>query len=333
MVQTLRRSHTRCTSGRRQISPDFSSGLYFTVRRLTCSSIRANFVCSVLGIVVVLFFQCMTALLNPVNRAWGGIKWPLVAHTAAMFSFATIYTAMNLNLQSIAYIDNREFPGEKMVLPGPLGYQFLIYSKAISVVPNLMYMLNNWLADGLLVSFVSNSVAQVSNVGRPSSSTVATLSMLGTAGSLPSHASCISLLWVRTRVLRKLTVAFWANVVNSVMGIMVVYYQASQPDTSSWSSIALNFNYPYFSIALSLNLLLTLMVVARLAIHSKNVRNVTGQPAGAIRLCITILIESCALYAASFMLFIGPWGAQSRVAQIFYPMLSETQVRAVSAFS
>ena len=111
----------------------------------------------------------MGALLNPVNRAWGGIKWPLVVHTVAMFSFVTIYTAMNLNLQSISYIDNREFPGGGLLFSGPLGYQSHIYSKAMSVVPNAMFLLNNWLADGLLASSVSNSVVQAFNAGRFSS--------------------------------------------------------------------------------------------------------------------------------------------------------------------
>ena len=54
-----------------------------------------------LGIIIVLFFQCMSALLDPVNRTKGEINWKFMAHTAAMFSFATIYIAMNLNIQSI----------------------------------------------------------------------------------------------------------------------------------------------------------------------------------------------------------------------------------------
>lgn len=104
----------------------------------------------------------MSALFNPVNRA-KGIKWALVAHTIAMFSFVTVYTATGLDLQSISYIDNREFPGIDGVLsPGPLGYQFLIYSNIINVVPTLMFQFNNWLADGLLVNPISNSIAQVS---------------------------------------------------------------------------------------------------------------------------------------------------------------------------
>ena len=94
---------------------------------------------------------------------------------------------MNLDIQSVSYIDNREFPGNDALPPGPLGYQYLIYSKAISIVPNLMFLLNNWLADGLLVSFAFTWVPRVAHVSLPYSSIVATLSIQGTIGSLPSH--------------------------------------------------------------------------------------------------------------------------------------------------
>lgn len=148
------------------------------VRRPICPPllVRLTFTAVNLGVVIVLFFQCMGALFSPVNRA-KGIKWGLVVHSAAMFLFVTVYTATGLDLQSISYINNREFPGIDGVLsPGPLGYQFLIYSNVINVIPTLMFQFNNWLADGLLVSHVSNSIAHVSNVCSPSS-TVAMLFM------------------------------------------------------------------------------------------------------------------------------------------------------------
>ena len=100
----------------------------------------------------------MGVLLSPAYRARKGVRWGLVAYTAVSFSFVTIFTALNLDVQSISYIDNREFPGSDTLPPGPLGYQYLIYSKSISVVANLMFLLNNWLADGLLVSSASSSV-------------------------------------------------------------------------------------------------------------------------------------------------------------------------------
>ena len=125
------------------------------------------------GIVVVLFFQCMAALLVPVRPADGGTKWTLVAHTVAMFSFVTIYTATELNIQSLSYIDNREFPGiDGSLPPGPIGYQYLTYFEAANVIRNLTFILNNWLADALLVRPAPNSIPRVSDVTHSSSSIV-----------------------------------------------------------------------------------------------------------------------------------------------------------------
>lgn len=129
----------------------------------------------VLGIVVVLFFRCMSALLNTASGPRGKIRWGLVAHTTAMFSFVTVYTATTLDTQSISYIDNRQFPGADGWSPGPLGYQFFIYSKPITVVPSTMSVFNQWLADGLLASPVPYPIVQAADIGRSSSSIAVTL--------------------------------------------------------------------------------------------------------------------------------------------------------------
>ena len=117
----------------------------------------------------MLFFKCMIALFNPVYRRGQGVKWGLVAFTLVMFSVVTVHTATDLNLLSVSYIDNREFPGVKGVLsPGPPGYRETVYFKAINIIPNLTFPLNNWLADGLLVSPMSRSLAQLYNASSPS---------------------------------------------------------------------------------------------------------------------------------------------------------------------
>ena len=116
----------------------------------------------------------MGALFNPTNPTGRGIKRLLVAHTMAMFSFVTVFTALNLNFLSISYIDNREFPGIlNGVPPGPIGYQYYLYNNATGIISTMMFLLNNWLADGLLVGPMSSLVAQVSNGGCYSSSIVA----------------------------------------------------------------------------------------------------------------------------------------------------------------
>ena len=269
----------------------------------------------------------MSVLLSSAYRTRRGARWGLVAYTAISFSFVTIFTAANLDIQSISYIDNREFPGTDQQPPGPLGYQYLIYSAPLSIVGNLMFVLNNWLADGLLASSAYYSIFGPPITNNFCSSIVATFFTPGDSGSSPSQLWCTSPLWVRFSC--NLTATPTAHIIDTAMGIMLIY-QTSQPDSSIWNTVAINFGIPYFSISLSLNIILTLLIVARLGMHSKNIRSAMGAPAGASGLyetIITVLIESCALYAVTSLLFVAPWGAKSHVADIFLPILAEIQVR------
>jgi hypothetical protein len=97
----------------------------------------------------------MSALLGPIGSKWQGIKWSLVAYTVVMFAIVTLSTAVGLDLQSVSYVDNREFPGVDGELPpGPAGYQNFIILEAVSTIPSITFFLNNWLADGFLVNCV-----------------------------------------------------------------------------------------------------------------------------------------------------------------------------------
>ena len=126
------------------------------------------------GIVIVLFLQCMGALLNPINRTRGGTKFGLMTYTVTMFSLATIITALQHYIQSVSYVDYRDFPGVSNPMgSGPAGYILSISTKAIQVVPTVIFTINFWLADGLLVSSVPNAAAHAIIVDCSSSSIVA----------------------------------------------------------------------------------------------------------------------------------------------------------------
>ena len=111
------------------------------------------------------------------------------------------------------------------------------------------------------------------------------------------------------------------------MGVLATYFQASQKYTDS-----INFGIPYFSVSLSLNILLTLMIVLRLVLRGRDVRDAMGPLVGHnkfYKAIITILVESCALYAVSSLLNIGPWCTNNPVQFAFFPILVQTQVRVV----
>ena len=150
--------------------------------------------------------------------------------------------------------------------------------------------------------------------------------MARTSGSLPSPASCTSVLWVRIRIIYKRAVTFRANVDDVVMGIMLIYAN-SELAINTWSGLA------YLSISFSLNILLTLMIIFRLILHARNTRAALGISGigGLSKTIITMLIESCALYAVSTLLVLGPLGAddhRSPIMTFFLHILSQTQVRA-----
>ena len=112
-----------------------------------------------LGIAVTVFFRCMCVLLSPANPIKRGIKCALVVHTVALFLFLTIPVGIDLNYLSISYINDREFPGDDEQPPGPFGYGDTLHDKATFAVFSLMFPLNQWLADGLLVGPAQNPVA------------------------------------------------------------------------------------------------------------------------------------------------------------------------------
>ena len=109
----------------------------------------------------------MTALVDPANNIKKNVKWGLAAHTVAMFLFLSIPAAIALYTASMEWIDNRNFPGTDELPPGPVGYDTTLNFDTRAAIFDVMFPLNQWLADGLLVSLAPNSVAWMSNSVRP----------------------------------------------------------------------------------------------------------------------------------------------------------------------
>ena len=166
-----------------------------------------------------------------------------------------------------------------------------------------------------------HSFIQVSNTSSSPSSIVAILSIPKTSGPSPSLVSCTSVLWVRIYVHREMAAALKANVDNIAIGILYIY-QNGQPGYA-WSAI------PYFSISLSLNIILTLMIVIRLTLHARGVRTAMGGTGsgGLCKAIVTMFIESCAMYSVISVLVLAMIGVGSSVLNIFMLILAQTQVR------
>lgn len=108
------------------------------------------------------------------------------------------------------------------------------------------------------------------------------------------------------------------------MGILTICPTGERVISNLWSG-----TLAYFLISFSLNILLTIMIVVRLALHSRDIHATLGVPGGISRFykaIITMLIESSALFAGSSLLVIGLMAARSPAANLFFPTLCETQV-------
>ena len=103
------------------------------------------------------------------------------------------------------------------------------------------------------------------------------------------------------------------------MGTAWIYHKAHIIGRKGWS------HNPYFSLSLSLNVILTLMLTAGIVLKSRPSR---AAGIDRYRAIVVMLVESCALYAVSSLLVIGPWAAGNNIALLFLAVLGETQVRA-----
>lgn len=155
-IQTLQRSHTTCTLRGRPILPEFSLARFSMVctrylHLLVRLTTQIPPVPLILGMLIVLFFQCVAALLNPEPCGRGYQVGTRILHCGHVL--VRDRTQRNTaNSRSSSYIDNREFRGvEGFLPPGPFGYLLFTWSRATTIATSPMFLLNYWLADGFLV--------------------------------------------------------------------------------------------------------------------------------------------------------------------------------------
>ena len=121
----------------------------------------------------------------------------------------------------------------------------------------------------------------------------------------------------------------FVNCTNTAMSIVYAYQMFKQGSYYTDFAPFFSFGTPFYSISLSLCVLLMLMIVARFALHSRDIQNEMGSLGGGselYRAICTIFIESYAVYVITFALFLGTWAANSYLLFFFFKILAETQV-------
>jgi succinate-acetate transporter protein len=117
------------------------------------------------------------------------------------------------------------------------------------------------------------------------------------------------------------------------MGILVLF-ETNLPASNLWTALSVKFTLSYFSLSLSLNVLLTFLIVIRLLLHRQRTRKHLGAKHATHYTSIAaMLVESSALYSAFSLIFIVSYARNSPVQNLFLPVLAEVQVNIFSKCS
>ncbi|KAL1736337.1 hypothetical protein FB107DRAFT_221861 [Schizophyllum commune] len=122
-----------------------------------------------------------------------------------------------------------------------------------------------------------------------------------------------------------LTVPICMYITSFVLGILWLK-QVGTADQSPWDSSGINFTIPYYSMSLALNILVTLLIVARLMLYRRRVRSALGSTHGMHYTSLAaMVVESAGIYSAYSLLFLVPFAMNHPLAQLFLQGLSPVQ--------
>lgn len=109
--------------------------------------------------------------------------------------------------------------------------------------------------------------------------------------------------------------------------VAVVFAIETASPEGLFSQTTTNFALPYFAISLSLNIILTLLIVGRMWFYQREGRAVFGQSYGKHYASISAMfIESAALYAICSILLLATYAIQHPINQIWFGLSPSVQM-------
>jgi len=112
--------------------------------------------------------------------------------------------------------------------------------------------------------------------------------------------------------------------------------QSSQPGLSFYSALPLVYGTSYYAISLGSNIVLTVLIMARLLIYRRTITRSMGLSTEHTRdytSLATIVVESASLYSVFAILFLITYGINNPMNQIFIVIANSAQVSRYSISS
>ncbi|KAF8550233.1 hypothetical protein OG21DRAFT_1446894 [Imleria badia] len=242
------------------------------------------------GVVLALFWLCLRALWHVIKYKQSSRRRNILflLYVCIMFLFGSLYITSNSLFTQFAFINHRGFPG------GPSQYEEVMFSTAVDEIGNVCYVVANWFADSMLVW---RCVIIYRDFGVLSGYIVLTITGL-------------------------------MQLASYVLGSFLVI-QLTSPQSSPYinANHPVNWTVPYLCVSLANNILLTLLIVARLLLYRRTMVQLLGP--GHVAECTTVvamLVESAAVYTTFTLLFLIPFLMQSPISYAFLQVMGEAQL-------
>ncbi|KAG7098816.1 hypothetical protein E1B28_000721 [Marasmius oreades] len=246
------------------------------------------------GFQLALWMACMRILWRRVQKATPGKKSALylMVYITILCIIDTIWTAVSTFGLQATFIDNRNYPAPDPASPGgPIAYLQVEFSQSFNIVAQVVFTLGSLMTDALLIWRCK--VIWAANPVRSGSTLV---------------------------IIFPIVMFFASLAFGVVFGI-----QTASPE-GLFSQKTASFAVPFFAISLSLNIILTLLILGRIWYYQKRVNSVLEiEYSKPYSLLSMMFVESAALNSIISILLLVTFALGHPINQIWLGLTPATQ--------
>ncbi|KAJ6612711.1 hypothetical protein B0H10DRAFT_2278854 [Mycena sp. CBHHK59/15] len=239
------------------------------------------------GAQLVLYLACARILWGKMGKTSRTRKTSsfLLAYITILCILNTMWTGVSAFGLQATYIDNRNYPAAAPDGPGgPIAFLGVEFSLPFNIVGQIVFTAENLLADALL------------------------------------FWRCHVIWSAQTANYANYVMAFPALMFLGSLAMGIVFGIETASPNGLFGSITAAFGIPYFAISLSLNIILTLLIVGRIYHHQRSMNALFGHEQSYGRhyqLLLTMFIESAAMFSLISILLLITFALGNPINQIW----------------
>ncbi|KAJ7640764.1 hypothetical protein DFH06DRAFT_1215164 [Mycena polygramma] len=248
------------------------------------------------GAQFVLYIACVQILWAKMDKTsrTRRVSYFLLVYITVLCILNTMWTGVSAFGLQATYIDNRNYPAATPDGPGgPIAFLGVEFSLPFNIVGQIVFTLENLLADALL------------------------------------FWRCYVIWNAQSGGLARYVMAFPALLYLGSLAMGIMFGIETTSPNGLFGSITASFGIPYFTISLSLNIILTLLIVGRIWYHQRSMKALFGNDHSHQRpyqLLLTMFVESAALFSIISILLLVTFALGNPINQIWLGLSPAVQL-------